>query len=87
MHIRGMDRPGAGSLPVPLVGGKQLRLPCSCYHALLFNMLVLRMLTVLTVQEDKVAPGDAVFDYDEGLKLVTDTKSLLYLFGMRLHWR
>lgn len=33
-----------------------------------------------------IAEEDMVMEYDEGFKLVCDTKSLLYLFGMRLDY-
>ncbi|RMZ53002.1 hypothetical protein APUTEX25_001121 [Auxenochlorella protothecoides] len=36
--------------------------------------------------EDKVLPSDAVMEYEEGFKLVCDSKSLLYLFGMSLDY-
>eukprot|EP00887_Chlorella_sp_A99_P000949 scaffold5.g949.t1 len=38
-------------------------------------------------QEGNLAPSDAIFEYEEGLALATDPKSLLYLFGMELDWR
>lgn len=37
-------------------------------------------------QEGNLAPSDAIFEYEEGLALATDPKSLLYLFGMELDW-
>lgn len=36
--------------------------------------------------EGNVDSADAVMEYDDGFRLVCDSKSLLYLFGMRLDW-
>ncbi|PSC67830.1 iron-sulfur cluster assembly [Micractinium conductrix] len=36
--------------------------------------------------EENIKPDDAVMEYEGGFKLVTDPKSLLYLFGMHLDW-
>jgi iron-sulfur cluster assembly accessory protein len=42
---------------------------------------------VLDFEEEKnVRPDDALMEYEGGFKLVTDPKSLLYLFGMELDW-
>lgn len=36
--------------------------------------------------EANVSPSDTVMQYEEGFRLVCDSKSLLYLFGMSLDY-